>query len=278
MLPEVFTQGIISNDEIQGCYAFMNMGKTFIFNSMINDDDWQISPTYIMECKGDKWTMPKRVPFQELYPYNFSGGVSSDGETLYFSSLRLPDGSGKLGDANIWMIQKTSWGWSNPRILEFPINSENFDAHASVTKDGTIYFMSNRVDGYGEMDLYCSKWIEERHVRAENLGLPINTKYDEFDPFVSPDESYLIYCSMTLEGYGKSDLYISFKTVDGSWSEPKNLGKEINSPDYEVRPSVTFDGQYFFFTRGNLNPEKNNIYWVDAKIIEKFKPKERRDK
>jgi hypothetical protein len=278
MTPEVFAKDIISNDEIQGCYAFMDKGKIFIFNSMIKNDDWQVAPTYIMEYKRKKWTIPERVPFQDLYPYNFSGGVSSDGKTLYFSSLRLPDRSGKLGDANIWMIHKTSGGWSDPLIMEFPINTEYFDAHASITKDGTIYFMSNREGSHGETDLYCSECIRGRYIRAENLGFPVNTKYEEFDPFISPDESYLIYCSMTLEGYGKSDLYISFKTSDGSWSEPENLGEEVNSPDYEVRPSITFDGQYFFFTRGSLNPERSDIYWVNSKIIEKFKPNQPKEK
>lgn len=90
--------------------------------------------------------------------------------------------------------------------------------------------------------------------------------------YTAPDESYMIYCSMMPGGLGDDDLYITFKTADGSWSEPVHMGAEINTDKSENRPYVSPDGKYFFYTstiRGN-----RDIYWVDAKIIEDLKQKE----
>ena len=72
-------------------------------------------------------------------------------------------------------------------------------------------------------------------------------------------------------GLGGDDFYISWKTASGEWGKPVHLGTEINSAGSDNRPYVTADGKYFFFTsdrRGN-----RDIYWVDAKILETFRPK-----
>jgi len=101
-----------------------------------------------------------------------------------------------------------------------------------------------------------------------------NTKYSEDDPFIASDESFLIFCSMRPGGYGIFDLYISFQRMDGTCTKAKNMGPEINTSGEEARPSITPDGKYFFFTRGNVNPDWRDIFWVDARIIEKLKPDE----
>jgi len=60
--------------------------------------------------------------------------------------------------------------------------------------------------------------------------------------------------------------------LEDPWTEPVNMGEEINSPESENRPSVTPDGKYFFFTSNKTG--NREIYWVDAKIIDRFRPKQ----
>lgn len=131
-------------------------------------------------------------------------------------------------------------------------------------------------------------------MKPENLGFGINTEHDEIDPFITPDESYIIYLRRGDEGFGGVDLFISFKKEDGSWTEGKNMGPEINSSATEYCPSVSPDGRYIFFA-SNRSIHKNysdvplsfkekikildnpgngrgDIYWIDAKIIESLKP------
>ena len=84
----------------------------------------------------------------------------------------------------------------------------------------------------------------------------------------------LIVCLRKPDGYGEYDLYISFSKKNGSWTEPVNMGSEINSHAYEFRPYVTPDGKYFFFTSNRDKLGNGNVYWVDARVIEGYKPLE----
>ena len=119
---------------------------------------------------------------------------------------------------------------------------------------------------------------------------PVNTESWELDPFIASDESYLLFVSNREGGYGGPDLYVSFRLADGSWGEPVNLGEEVNSSADEVHPMVTLDGQYLFFTSnrtshqrysevpltyeeklgilGSSGNRSEDIYWVDAEVLE----------
>jgi len=114
-----------------------------------------------------------------------------------------------------------------------------------------------------------------------------------FDPFIAPDESYIIFASDRPDGFGGGDLHVSFRQDDGTWGEAINLGSTINSPQTDFCPSVTKDGKYLFFSsrrpyegtypnislayRAELdveaeNPEQNvDVYWVDARVLEQFR-------
>jgi hypothetical protein len=67
---------------------------------------------------------------------------------------------------------------------------------------------------------------------------------------------------------GGDDLYISFRD-NNNWCLPIHMGEEINSAKSENRPYITKDGQYFFYTSSKTG--NRDIYWVDAKFINKLK-------
>ena len=107
-------------------------------------------------------------------------------------------------------------------------------------------------------------------MKPENPGSAINSDKNDWDSFIAPDESYIIFSSQNRDDtIGGQDLYISYRKSDGRWSDAKNMGKRINSESGEICPSVSLDGKYFFFTsrrRGNAD-----IFWIDAKIIVELK-------
>ena len=110
-----------------------------------------------------------------------------------------------------------------------------------------------------------SEFINGQYQLPVNLGGQFNTEHHEWDKYIAPDESYMIYRSMMPGGLGQDDLYITFKQGDGKWSGPVHMGNAINTDRSENRLYVSPDGKYFFYTsniRGN-----RDIYWVDAKII-----------
>ncbi len=270
MKPEIFAPGIISTGEHDGIYTFLRDGKYCIFSRGSSSEEDPIYRTYITEMINGVWTKPVLTQFtKEKSDDTIS--LRPDKNTLFFSSDQSSTGFGKSKEGyNIWIVKLTNNGLSNPRIFYSPINSDFNDIFPSVTNDGTIYFFSNRDDTFTNEDLYRSKLVNGKYKEVERLGSPINTENDEIDPFIAHDESYLIYCSKDLDGFGGYDLYITFRRQNSSWTNPINMGEEINSSGYDWIPFVTPDNKYFFF---NSDKSGNaDVYWVDAKIIEELKP------
>ena len=131
-----------------------------------------------------------------------------------------------------------------------------------------MFFNSKDGGGKGKSDLYYSKYENGQYKKPVNLGTPVNSKYTEFNPFIAPDESYLIFTRIgDPDGFGGSDLYISFFKKNEKWSKPLNMGEKINSNAWETCPIVSPDKKYLFFNRSS------DIYWISAKIIDDLRLK-----
>ncbi len=130
-----------------------------------------------------------------------------------------------------------------------------FDEVGSPEGDGIIRF-SQLLDG-------------ERQA-PQAFGNQINSGTFNAHPFIAPDESYLIWDGRRQEGYGGSDIYISFKQEDGRWGDAINMGSDINTDGWDAAASVTPDGKFMLFHR--LNEHGNaNIFWVSATIIDRLR-------
>jgi Tol biopolymer transport system component len=100
----------------------------------------------------------------------------------------------------------------------------------------------------------------------------VNSSQHDWDAFISPDESYIIFSSQSREDtLGKQDLYISFRDTDNLWLPAINMGAKVNSADDEICPSFSLDGKYFFFTSRRRGLA--DIYWIDARIVEELRPR-----
>jgi len=149
----------------------------------------------------------------------------------------------------------------------------NNQYYPTLSFDKTLYFSTQRSNSIGQRDVYKATLRNGKYDKIENLGLNVNTKYDEGDAFIAPDESYIIVCGMGRpDCLGSGDLYISFRKKDDDWTKSKHMGNRINSPDSDYCPYVSPNGKYFFFTSRRTGAD--DIYWVDAKVIEELKPDE----
>ncbi|UCC39504.1 MAG: PD40 domain-containing protein [Candidatus Aminicenantes bacterium] len=266
--PEVFAPGIISTEATEGASSFSNDGCFYFFARARSAQEG----IFIMEQKNGIWSKPRLAPFSAgQYDWDFM--LAPDGKTVLVASGRpISEGAPPLKDHQIWVSERTDGIWSNPQLLPFPVNSGQHDSYPSLTEDGTLYFFSRRDGGSGHGDIYRSRKMNDRYPEIENLREPVNTVHHEVDPYIAPDESYLIFCSDKLGGFGNEDFYISYRKNDGSWTIPVNMGDKVNSPHQEYIPYVTPDGKYFFFTSDKSG--NRDIYWMDAKIIEELKPGE----
>ncbi|MEM6830904.1 MAG: hypothetical protein AAF551_10350, partial [Bacteroidota bacterium] len=160
---------------------------------------------------------------------------------------------------------RTPDGWSDPMNAGPNINSGGNEYYISFTNDGTMYFSSNKKDS--DFDIYAARFSDGAFQPPVVLGDSINTSHYEADVFIDPEESYIIFCANRPDGLGEGDLYISFKKEDGTWTQSKNMGQPINSTYHELCPFVSKDGKYLFYT------SNQDIYWVDAKILDRYKNK-----
>jgi Tol biopolymer transport system component len=183
--------------------------------------------------RNGKWSVPKFAEFSGKYRIE-TPRVSPDGMKFFFT-YATP------GQENIYVMNKTSNGWSEPIDLGSPINTPAFEGCPSVALNGNLYFFSSRD---GNFRIYCSRFVDGSY--SEPVALDMNNNKDGIGEFfIAPDESYLLYDISTAPD--SCQLYISFNR-NGSWSIPQNLGKEINFSNFQKRPCVSPDGNYLFYT------------------------------
>jgi len=290
MTPETFAPGIVSTclDELNS--AFSPDGQEFYFCVRNRG----ASSLFVMKCSQGVWGRPEPLPLAGLYN-DIDVSLSPDGQRLFFCSDRPVAGSGSpKEDHDIWMCARKGDSWGPPQHLGEAVNSPRDDFYPIVTKNETLYFNSQRA-GEGTNDIYMCRWIDGRYAPAEKLGPEINSEFREFDAFVAPDESFVIFTSERPEDDPYGDLYVCFKTQDGAWTPGRNMGKEINGFGPEFGTVLSPDGKFLFFTRltrprvarsaecpltyedylGVHNSPDNgssNIWWVDAGIVEELKP------
>lgn len=290
---ELFAPGIMSTGLPELNAVFFPGGKEVIYSVGVGQMRWAL--LMIKEVNGI-WKKPEIAPFSGEY-----GGVdpfvSFDGNRVYFSSNRPRLGEEESReDYDIWYVDRTETGWSEPVNMGAPVNTDAHEFYPSFTKDGTMYVQSRREGGIGQSDIYKLEPENGQYVKAECLPEPINSPGFEGDAFIAPDESYLIVSTFRPENnIGRSaDLYISFHMEDGSWSELINMGEKVNSTGGENCQILSPCGKYLFYTSrrykdrttaplmsyGDIlkawtEPQNGmgDIYWVDARIIEDLRNK-----
>jgi len=246
--PTIFAEGVISAGEFDSHPAFTPDGKTVYFvRSTPNFNFWTI---LLSRFDKGRWSTPEVTPFSGQFS-DADPFITSDGSRLYFISNR-PVAGKATPDLDIWVLEKTAAAWSEAKNMGAPINSSGNEWYPTVAANGTIYFGSDRDGGKGRTDIYRSRLINGKYAEAENLGDPINTQFNEFEPLIAPDESFLILMAGgRADSRGGFDLYISYNR-NGAWTKPVNLGDKINSSGNEYSPAMSPDGKYFFWasTRG----------------------------
>ncbi len=265
--PQIFAPGVISlTNRCETYPTFSPDGKEMFF-SVVNTS-WTTGKIFHTQELNGNWTVPVAADFSNNNYINWESFISPDGNRQFFTSKNRPPST----SYDIWMIERISdTSWTTPVRLNSPVNSNATDGSACVTNNGTIYFTSLRGGGYGGSIIYWAKFIDSAYSQVESLGNIIQTTSGEAEPFMAPDESYMIFISeYRAVGHGGYDLWICFRKNDSSWTVPVNMGPGINTADDEYGPRVTTDGKYLFFTRENRG-NTMDIYWVSSGIIDSLR-------
>jgi len=219
----------------------------------------------------DAWSEPQLIPFSGQYR-DIEPFLSADGLRLYFSSNRPLNGTtGDAKDYDIWYAERKtpSGAWSSPVNLGAPVNTTYNEFYPSVTRNGNIYFTTDAPNSTGKDDIFFSK-RGAAYAPPVPLGPNINSEGFEFNAYVAPDESFIIYTGYgRKDGSGSGDLYINFRDKDGNWDSPRNLGKAINSGYMDYCPFVDLGTGMLYFTskRNTVTSKKfNSLKELDQEI------------
>ena len=275
----LFMPGTISTFGRNGNITFLDEGKFCIFTS----DETGTLFTYLDD---GRWSDPQPLPWgrkRGLSDYTLGG----DGKTFYWQSSKPTDENDAVMEVNLWVSEQSGLRWSDPMPLPEIVNHPEFnERYPTATADGSVYyFCSDRPDAL-RADIYVNRCDNDEYSPTERLPWPINSDYGEFDFIIAPDDSYLIFASDRPGGYGQDDNYICFRSDDGSWTHPVNMGTRINSYGNEMRSFVSHDQVAFFFgsTRRAVVPKgempeteaavkygDNDVYWIDGSIISELR-------
>lgn len=243
--PTIFAEGVISTRDYESSITFAPDNSVAYF--VKSTPDLSFRAIVMSRFEKGKWTTPEVAPFSGEYS-DTDPCFSPDGTKLFFASRRPVAGTTPKSDTDLWMIEKTSAGWSEPRRLNAPVNTESQETSPSVTADGTLYFSSNRPGGKGAADIYRAKLINGNYSAPENIGEAINTPGPEVQVFVTPEDDLLVFAALgRQDGQGSVDLYSS-RRANGAWSKAVNLGGKINSRGVDSAPRISADKRYLFWT------------------------------
>ncbi|MBW1294768.1 TolB family protein [Aquimarina litoralis] len=215
---------------------------------------------FFSKKQNEKWSKPNIASFSDPNYNDADPFLSKDGNRMYFISKRPTHTTDKKLDYNIWYADKKDDQWAKPKPLPKPINSDDFDEYFfSISDNGNAFFSSNRKGGEGSFDIYTTKVLDNNQFSApQNAGRPISTEKYEFDPYISPNEDFIIF---SINEKGNSSLYFSYKNKDDNWSEPQNLGDKINVTNQDFAPSLSADGKFIFFSNNG------KLRWVSTDIL-----------
>jgi Tol biopolymer transport system component len=233
--PAVFMQeGVpVPNDE--SAPSFMPGGNTVYLSDS--------NKVCVSHRVNGKWTKPKVVSFSGQWK-DWDAALSPDGKHIVFVSNRPLEGMPQdipQKNNQLWYADHLSGdNWSKPRHLDAPVNVNGFNDYGpSISSSGTICFCSRGRDGHKGMGGYYVKWLGDHYDKPKLLTL--NGDSDVYDPFIAPDESYIIFAS-------NKDLYISYRRGD-EWSPGQNLGPRVNNGNANGGPSVSPDGKMLYYSQ-----------------------------
>ena len=252
----IFAPGIISVDgKYEFAVSFAPDGNEVIYTSA----DPKTNAYRIMHSKVElgKWSVPTVLNLSRgARKEEMEASFAPDGSHIYFAPYN--DGM----DVTIWRVKREGAGWSKPGQLDSPVN-EGPVFFPTISNNKNLYYSNIK-----ERKIYKALFEEGKYSKVEPAGLKFG-----LHGFIAPDESFILVDAREDQGEGKMDIYAAFRSTDGSWSEPVNLGKEVNTAFSESCPSLSHDGKFIFFSRYNEPGDLSNIYWISSDILKDLKPK-----
>lgn len=192
--------------------------------------------------------------YDELNPV-----ITPDGKTLYITIANHAENIlGKKDQGDIWFsVLGENNQWSPPIHASSVINNGAYNAVAGFSADGDQMFLLNHYDSPGiiarTQGISVCRNNRDGWSKPENISIPyFQNKSGVLSGHILGDQSVFIFSAETYGTRGVEDIYVSTKSPNGKWSEPKNLGGNINTQFQELSPSLSGDGRTLYFSSNGL--------------------------
>ncbi len=237
----------------------------------------------IYQAKGESWNrwkeparydtsnVKRRGIFSLLF--NKAEVVSEINTEDHDGSITLSPDSTDLYIFRYGDIMKASWDgkrWHRPNRI-----GEEIDARAShepsifLSRDGqSMFFVSDRKKGVGQKDIWICEKEGNNWGAPKNLGMEVNSPFNEDSPFLSPDGKTLYFSSEGHNSMGGYDVFKCTKQENGRWSSPENLGAPINNGGDDIFYTPLENGSGAYYSSLNRDGEGD----LDLYFIQYFPP------
>lgn len=262
------------NSTADDMFAFISPdGQTLYFtrkNYFENFGDAKRDDIYVSHWVNNAWTKAENAgsPLNNDQ-HNYVAWISPDGNTLMLAN------NYEVVKQDISISKKTANGWSFPKALKVNdfYNDNQFSCYHMNTEGNIILMNIERPDSKGDMDLYMS-YLKPNKVWSEpkNLGNIINTVGIEASVFIAADNKTVYFSTNGRSGYGGFDMFMTKRLDDTwlNWSEPVNLGKQINTAGEEYFYTVPASGDYIYFSSTTNSYGKADLFRI--KLPEPLQP------
>jgi outer membrane protein OmpA-like peptidoglycan-associated protein len=238
----------------------------------LNDQDiW-----YSTKNTDGTWGKRKNIGFPlNNTNSNFISYLSPDNNTLLVGNRY--DKRGNLAGDGLSISHRTGDGWSIPESIEIDdyYNNNNYISVSYSPTGMTLILSIEREDTYGCKDLYVShKKSDGTWSRPLNMGPDINTYGDEMSPFLAADNSTLYFATYARAGYGNYDIFITRRLDNSwtSWSEPENMGPNINTEGGDAYFTISAFGEYSYLVSSRNTYGDADIFRVRVAEVARPKP------
>jgi outer membrane protein OmpA-like peptidoglycan-associated protein len=244
--------------------AYLYLGNAYRINYKLDDaikaydkykeyleksrtEDIEYTDQQIRSCERARKAMQNPLP---LYKENLGKKYNSNSNNYhiifsgnrqsmaFMNQLRFYDAT--------YFATKLNGTWSNTINITSQIESDGNQYICSFSNDGLKLFLVKISES--DADIYYSEYTSGRWMPSKSMDKPINTKYFESHVSVSPDGKTLYLTSNRKESIGGMDIFTSTMNEDGNWSEPVNLGPNVNTLLNEETPFIAGDGKTLFFS------------------------------
>jgi outer membrane protein OmpA-like peptidoglycan-associated protein/tetratricopeptide (TPR) repeat protein len=258
----------------------------FLQSPSIPADKQTRAKNALKSCDFGIYAMDHPVPFD---PVNlgdsinspndeYVNAITSDDQKLYFTR-KLPRRSEYVDhvtdyNEDFYCATRHDSMWGLARNLGLPINTELNEGAMCISPDGNFLFYAacERPDGYGSCDLYWARKDGDEWSVPVNMGPVVNSPQWDSQPSFSSDGQTLYFASKREGGKGSSDIWRTELQLDGTWSQPVNLGDSINTSNAEMAPFIHPDDRTLYFSsRGHPGMGGLDLFYSRKDLNGKWK-------